>query len=84
MTMQRFLRERGWKKHMGTWWYKPLPESDGALWPNQRIFCTRSAVEAEQGETRLFNADESPHTYSEPLPVIEEPPPLILLPIAPN
>lgn len=49
-AIQRFLRSRGWRRWLGSWWYKPLPgwERHGGPAQSQRLYGTGSAFEEER------------------------------------
>lgn len=40
-----FLIRNGWRKHLGSWWYKQLPEWGDRIAGNQQVFSLGSAYE---------------------------------------
>jgi hypothetical protein len=44
--MHRFLKSRGWRRYLVSWWYKPLPGWRGPSFC-QELFGTAAAFEME-------------------------------------
>jgi hypothetical protein len=68
----QFLRSRGWKRYLGSWWYKPMPGWDCPI-PGQEIYGTASAFAEERlrlvardGESLPAKAD-APHPEEAPI-----------------
>jgi hypothetical protein len=45
--MAAFLLSRGWRRYLGSWWYRPLPGLD-RLTPGQELFGTARAFALEK------------------------------------
>lgn len=48
MSIGQWLRQRGWKTYLGTWWFKPLPGWGGRIAPGQEIYGQSRAYEIER------------------------------------
>jgi hypothetical protein len=54
MTRAQFLLSRGWKRHLASWWFKPLPGWGGRLAVNgQQVFHASRAFEMERLRLRV-------------------------------
>ncbi len=48
MGIHAFLLSRGWRRWLGSWWYKPLPGWGGEVAPNQELFGVARAFAMER------------------------------------
>lgn len=64
MTRQKILRDRGWRQHLG-WWYYPR-DATGRIYPGQEIFGIAAVWEAEQKRKAIVKVYEEVEVDEQP------------------